>query len=175
MPKPQRMASIFGAQALLLVALVAVDGCSSDAQEGTSGSPCNSGEDCALWSCLCKNGTNLSISACALSQCEDGQTACESACSSSGGVQSFHEKATVKDSPECDAFCAKAASLGCSAEPRCDRHFYCDVDDDECPDAKRTHLRCVAEQGNWACSSTGGWTMSSGCPSARCGRDAGAD
>lgn len=169
-------ASVLCGQVLLLVAFSIIDGCSSEDQNaGATAQPCQSSEDCPLWSCACKDGTTASMSACVAGQCYDGNTACESACRSRGGVQSFREKQTVKDSAECDAYCAKAASLGCSAEPRCDRTFYCDVDEDECAEAKRAHLQCVANEGQWACSASGGWTVTSGCPSARCERDAGGD
>jgi hypothetical protein len=163
--------------ATFVLALSVVDGCSSDDENGggASGQLCESSEDCTLWACICNDGTNVSMSSCIVNRCQDGNEACGSACRSRGGVQSVREKPTVKDSAECDAFCDKAASLGCSAEPRCDRMFYCSLDEDECAEGKRAHLRCVADEGKWACSGSSGWTVTSSCPSARCERDAGAD
>jgi hypothetical protein len=170
-------ASALCAQMFLLSILSILDGCSSDDQNAGpgGGQGCNSGEDCTLWSCTCNDGTTASMAACVLGQCQDGDTACGNACESRGGAQSFREKQTVKDSAECNAFCAKAASLGCRSEPRCDRLLYCDLDEDECADAKRAHLQCVVDRGQWACTASGGWMVTSGCPSARCARDAGAD
>ena len=172
-----RMTRLLWAHALLFLALSASQGCSSDGENsaGSEGRQCRSGEDCPLWSCVCKDGANVSMPSCAGTHCQDGSTACGNACASRGGLESFREKPTVKDSPECKAYCAKGASLGCGAEPRCDRLFYCDVEEDECAEAKRAHLQCVVEQGIWTCSGSGGWEVTSGCPSARCAMDAGAD
>jgi hypothetical protein len=162
----------------LVAALSAIDGCSSDddsSSGGGVGQTCETSQDCPLWACTCNDGTSVSIASCGNNRCRDGQAACGSMCDSNGGVSSVREKPTVKDSAECAAFCAKAASLGCSDEPRCDRHFYCDIDEDECAEGKRAYLRCAVETGEWACSGSTGWTLTSSCPLARCETDAGAD
>jgi len=145
--------------------------CSDDeagAGGGSVGKPCQSNEDCPLYSCTCKDGVKVSMPSCVLTKCQAGSTACEKACASRGGLQGFREQPTVKDSAECEAFCAKGDSLACGAASTCDRLFYCALDDGECADTKRAHLKCVVEQGQWACSGSGGWTVTSGCPSARC-------
>ena len=173
----RRMPSVCCAAALVLVALSTSVGCSDDERKtggGSEGKACQSQEDCPLFSCTCRDGVKVSMPSCALTRCEAGSTACDKACSTRGGLESFREQPTVKDSAECEAFCAKGASLACGAASNCDRLFYCALDDGECADAKRAHLKCVAEQGQWACSGSGGWTVTSGCPSARCAADAGA-
>jgi|SoiMethySBSTD1v2_1073268.scaffolds.fasta_scaffold28916_3 hypothetical protein len=169
-----RRAGLLLSSALLVVALASIDGCSSDDPSGDGRQSCQSSDDCPLWACTCRDGTSVSIAGCVFDHCQ-GADACDSACSSSGGVQTVREQPTVKDSPECLAYCAKGASLNCGAEPRCDRSFYCSVDDDECAESKRAQLRCIVDTGKWGCSGSGGWTVTSSCPSPRCQTDAGSD
>jgi len=124
---------------------------------------------------VCGDGTTPSAGGCIFNRCAEASELCGGMCEKSGGLVGTHEKPSVKDAPECDAFCAKIASLGCRDEPRCDRYFWCGLDSDECADKKRAYLKCEVETGDWQCTETGGWSMSSSCPSATCASDAGSD
>ena len=82
-------------------------------------------------------------------------------CEDRGGLASVSETPTVKDTPECDAYCAKIASLGCD-DRECNRAFWCAVDEGQCAEQKRAYLQCVVDTGTWQCTEQG-WGASSSC------------
>lgn len=161
-----------------LVALVAAAlvwaGCSDSGGSGGA-QGCTTSGDCTKWRCACKDGSATSIAECASHTCVEGADACGNLCNGHGGLAAATPLPNVSTSPECDAFCAKAQSLGCSGDPRCDRSFWCGLASDECPEQKRAHLQCQVDEGTWKCLPGNGWSVSSSCASATCPADAGAD
>ncbi len=156
----------------LSLAATAGAGCSSG--DGGGGASCSTSGDCTEWNCTCKDGTTTSISECLSHVCA-GADVCNGMCDSHGGLASAAPLPNVSDSPECDAFCAKAQSLGCSGDPRCERSFWCGIAQGECAEQKRAYLQCEVDQGTWACLQDSGWSLSSTCPNAQCPADAGTD
>jgi hypothetical protein len=153
--------------------------CSSGGSAGSAGTAangaCQTGDDCTHWVCLCKDGSSSTRSNCLQQTC-GGQELCTGVCDSRGGLLSVTEKQTVTDSPECQAFCNKIASLNCGGTTRCNTWFWCGLDTGECAEQKRAELQCEVDTGTWACLGTSGWSESApGCPSAKCPADAGTD
>jgi hypothetical protein len=82
-----------------------------------------------------------------------------SACSSSDPAP----PTGVEGTPECDAYCAKIASLGCGAS--CNTRNICKIDEGSCAAAARAKLDCKVKKGVWACLSTsGGYSVVYSCP-----------
>jgi hypothetical protein len=159
--------------AFAILVLFAAACSSGDGDGGGATQTCENGsEDCPHYDCVCANGTGITLAVCINDKCGD-QSVCDGACDSSGGLVSVKPTPTVKDTPECEAFCQKAASLGCSDDPHCDKWFYCDLDDDECPADKQAFLKCQVETGDWSCNGASGWSLSSSCPSPENCGDAG--
>jgi hypothetical protein len=73
-----------------------------------------------------------------------------------GGLVSFGPAPNVVNSPECDAFCNKIASLGCP-DARCDRYFWCAVSPGQCEASARAQLACQAQNNMFMCT-TNGWS-----------------
>lgn len=163
------LARLTGVFSLPLAAGLVAAGCSSDS--GPSGASCSSANDCTEWSCVCKDNTQFSTSSCVNHACAD-QSICDSGCANHGGLVSVAPKQTVKDSPECAAFCAKAESLGCGST--CNEVFFCGLDPGDCPESKRAYLQCEVDTGTWKCES-GGWSITSSCSKQSCASDAGSD
>jgi hypothetical protein len=143
-----------------------------------AGGSCVSANECAQWQCTCTDGTVfLSPRTCAGGDCHAGDIGqCAPYCQPHGGTDNVQISPNVANSSECDAFCAKVASLGCTGNLTCDRYFYCLVTAGSCEAAARAKLKCKVDKGNWTCNQdAGGWEVdSSECSqSEECGSDSG--
>lgn len=151
--------------------------CSSSGSAGSAGtgSGCQTTDDCIHWLCVCKDGNTGSRANCVQGTC-GGPEICDTKCTDHGGVASVSEQPTVRDSPECTAFCNKVASLNCGGTLRCDTWFWCALDANECAEQKRASLQCEVDNGTWQCIGPNGWGESApGCPTGTCPQDAGTD
>jgi hypothetical protein len=136
---------------LALGAFVAA-ACADDSDRKTTATACTDPQDCAPWKCRCSGSTVKMYPGCANGLCIDPERVCRIICDDVG--REFETVVPVPhlmDSPECDAFCARALSEPCHGS--CKRGFVCDVDEDEgeCTEGKRAFLRCIAEKGDWPC------------------------
>jgi hypothetical protein len=170
----------------LLVLFTMAAACSSSGGRGSPGSDasappatCMTAMDCVPYRCVCQDGsTALTATTCVSGSCGDNPSnECPSLCQGHGGVTSSGPEPNVASSPECSAYCAKGASLGCSNPTPCDKYFSCAIDHGGCEVSERAFLDCVVKMGMWSCNSAGGWGVESSCPSFHemCGGDAGGD
>lgn len=109
----------------------------------------------------------MGLGECIMNKCADSNQACGSTCDNHGGLKSATPVPTVAKSAECDAFCAKVASLHCSSTDACDRSFDCSLFQGECAAQKRAELQCEVDTGTWSCDN-GSFSVLSSCASADC-------
>jgi hypothetical protein len=133
----------------------------------TSPAACTGAMECNPDQCVCNDGdTAETPTICLEGSCGQGSndSFCASVCQSHGGVKTIEPHPNVATSAECDAWCAKGASLACGSTT-CDRFFFCGVDKGSCEAAKRAALQCEVDKGTWACSEHGNsWSVGAPCP-----------
>lgn len=158
------------------------NGASQDGGSSTSSSPtsCTGADECNPDQCTCNDGQAFaSATICANHTCSTASdTLCPTLCQGHGGLKSIAPAPNVASSPECDAYCAKGASLQCGGASKCNRFFFCGIGKGDCEASARAALDCAVKQGDWACNSNKGWGVSSSCGTFRnlCGAsDAGSD
>ena len=133
----------------------------------TSPVACTTAMECNPDQCVCNDGdTTETASVCFQGSCMQGNddSFCATACQSHGGVKTIEAHPNVATSAECDAWCAKGASLACGSTT-CDRFFFCGVNKGSCEAATRAALQCAVDKGQWACSQhSDSWSVGSSCP-----------
>jgi hypothetical protein len=152
--------------------LVAAAACGTSSGDGTlvqatdpaSPAACTTAEDCNPEECVCTDGETVSSgTVCSGGSCVGrfSESLCATVCKDHGGVSTIRPARNVATSPECDAWCNKGAALGC-ASTKCNRFFFCGVSKGSCEAATRAALKCVTDQGTWACSAHGdAWSVTS--------------
>ena len=150
---------------MLLAALAPVSAaaaCSSNGQDtngaggaSTSASGAGGGGGSSLaWWCLCDDGSAATVHT-------SPETTCATACGDAG-VASYVQQDAVAGTPECDAYCAKIASLNCPGAT-CDPQKACLIGAFSCPAATQAILACVVQSGSFECMPGGGVTTTSHC------------
>ena len=133
----------------------------------TSPVACTTAMECNPDQCVCNDGETVETgSACLQGSCMQGgnEMFCASSCQTHGGVKTIEAHPNVATSAECDAWCAKGASLSCGATT-CDRFFFCGVSKGSCEAAQRAFLQCEVDKGMWACSEhSNSWSVGAACP-----------
>ena len=142
------------------------DGSLAQATDPASPAACTTAEDCNPDECVCTDGESFaSGTVCSGGSCLGSYSAsvCASTCKSHGGVSTIRPARNVATSPECDAWCNKAASLGCGST-KCKRFFFCGVSKGSCEAATRAALKCATDEGTWACGAQpDSWSVTSSC------------
>jgi len=128
---------------------------------------CTTAMECNPDQCVCNDGDTVeTATVCLQGSCLQGgnDMFCASSCQAHGGVKAIEPHPNVATSAECDAWCAKGASLSCGSTT-CDRFFFCGVSKGSCEAAQRAALQCAIDKGTWACSEhSDSWSVSSSCP-----------